>query len=170
MICPLFHKESHPCRRPKHHAACQEVILAQPMSEGSSIPAVRAALGQLHFEVDGASEVAEGVEGGDEPKGSSMEVAMISISEHPCGRVDFLGLIPRYLQGEAEHQHATWVALLFTTLGPHELGALKSASHRQGCVLPIGPLHEGRRFGSRSRTAASAAAWQSVLNELKKTT
>jgi hypothetical protein len=66
-------------------------------SRSSPVPYLCAALVKLHLKADGASEVVDGVEGGDVMLGSSLDFG--DLGKHPYARAKLLGLLLRCLKG-----------------------------------------------------------------------
>jgi hypothetical protein len=62
---------------------------------------IQAALGQLHVEANGGSQVAEGMEGTGSVSGWALQVAVIGKGEDPCLGMGLLGLLEGRLKGEA---------------------------------------------------------------------
>jgi hypothetical protein len=93
---PVVPKNRQRMTAPQAVCRNQEAILGEAnahfLRNGGSVPAVRV-LVQLHLEVEGCSEVAEGVECSNDLLGPSLEAAVMDIREHPCGRVELLGLL-----------------------------------------------------------------------------
>jgi hypothetical protein len=60
---------------------------------GHCVMSIHAALGQLHVEANGGSQVAEGVEGSGSVSGWALQVAVIGKGEDPCLGMELLGLL-----------------------------------------------------------------------------
>jgi hypothetical protein len=120
MFCQEGHDERGSAKRhaTSHHArlgVANAQLLCHLLSS-HRVMSIHAALGQLHVEANGGSQVAEGAEGSGSVSGRALQVAVIGKGEGPCLGMELLGLLQGGLKGEAKHQHATRVALAYPAL------------------------------------------------------
>jgi hypothetical protein len=155
-------------RATSHHArlGMANAQLLCHLLSSHRVMSIHAALGQLHVEANGSSQVAEGAEGS--VSGRALQVAVIGKGEDPYLGMELLGLLQGGLKGEAKHQHATRVALAYPALREEGLGALGSTTHKEPRVLAVGPLDEGEEV--RDTPAHCAASRWRELKALQKST